>query len=160
REVATADEQARQTAAAQKAARSRETQLIEALTAVDKQLREARELWREQRAEAEQARREVDRLQRECGQAYADLHEAFRTRVNPTLPANWLDTLYPSVEDVDRLRQQANGLPAARQSLREAEESLQKWGERKAQEATVRQNLARVAAELPPNRQTLREDYL
>src|SRR5262249_3986847 len=67
REVATADEQARQTAAAQKAARSRETQLIEALTAVDKQLREARELWREQRAEAEQARREVDRLQRECG---------------------------------------------------------------------------------------------
>src|SRR5262249_4061378 len=97
---------------------------------------------------------------RECGQAYADLHEAFRTRVNPTLPANWLDTLYPSVEDMDRLRQQANGLPAARQSLREAEGSLQKWGERKGQEATVRQKLARVAAELPPNREPLREDYL
>ncbi len=160
REVVAADEQARQTAAAQKAARKQETELTAALTTAQKALGEAREIWIKEKTEAEQGRKEVDRLQRECGQSYADLPEAFRIHVNPALPANWLDTVYPNPEHMDRLRQQANGLPAARQGLRVAEESLQKWGERKAQEATVRQNLARVTAELPPNRQTLREDYL
>src|SRR5205823_3321295 len=133
----------------QNAARAKEQQLRDDLKAAEKQLREAREKFLEEKSEAEQARREVERLQRECGQVYADLPEAQRVRVSPAPPASWLDTAYPSVAELTQLRQQAGGLDGARRTLREAEDALQKWGEHKGRESTIRDNLRRMQAELP-----------
>jgi DNA repair exonuclease SbcCD ATPase subunit len=159
REAAAADERARKTAAEQEAARAEEQRLRDELRAAEKNLAEAREQFREEKATADQAHKDVERLQRDCAQLYAELPEAYRDRVSPALPANWLETTYPTAADLTKLRQQAAGLDAGRQGLRAAEEALQKWGEHKGRESTVRDNLRRMQAELPADRRSLRQDH-
>ncbi|MCI0462953.1 MAG: SMC family ATPase [Gemmataceae bacterium] len=159
-EATSADERAKKTATAQEAAQKNERALTEALTDLEKRLAEAREAFREEKSRAGHAREDVERLQRECAQTYADLPEPFRVRVSPTLTASWLETLYPTPEDLSEERQRVSGLSAARQCLSEAENALKKWGELKAQEATIRQTLTRMQEELPPNRKELRQEHI
>ncbi len=159
-EVAVTDERYRKAAAEQKEARDREQRLRADYEATDRKLREAREQFVKEKTEADQARAEVERLQRDCAAVYAELPERQRIRVAPALPASWLDTTYPGPEDVARLREQVSGLEAARAGLREAEAALQKWGEHKGHEASILQNLARMRAELPADRQALRQEHV
>jgi DNA repair exonuclease SbcCD ATPase subunit len=157
--VAEAEAQQREAAAVQKAAQATEKQTREQAERLDKQLATAREEFVEQRHRAEQARKDVERLQAECGQSHALLPEPFRTRVGAAPPENWLATTFPRADDLVALRQEAGGLPTARQRQREAEEALQQWAQRKAQEGTVRQSLARLQADLPADRSALRRDH-
>jgi DNA repair exonuclease SbcCD ATPase subunit len=158
--VVAADERYQKAAAGQSTARASEQQLRADFEATDKQLREAREVFVGKRSEADQAHRDVERLQRECGQTYAELPERQRIRVASSPPACWLDTTYPAAEDVVKLRQEASGLNGARQALRAAEEAQQKWVEHKGREAALRQTLERLQAELPANRDALREEHV
>ncbi len=158
-EVIDADDRAKKTAAEQKAARQREADLTVEVADREKALADAREDYVREKAEADQARKEVERLQRECAQTYADLPDSFRERVSPTLPGSWLDTTYPTAEELARERQRASGLPTVRKGLADAEKAMQHWGLLKDREATLRQTVARLQTELPANPQGLRQDH-
>ena len=69
----------------------------------------------------------MDRLQKECAQAYGELPEDERQRIAPGPGADWPATQYPGTDDLQALRSRANGLTAARQLLEQAEQTLQQW---------------------------------
>ena len=103
---------------------------------------------------------DVERLQRECCQTYSELPVPFRIQVSPDLPRSWLDTVYPSAAELDSLREQATKLDASRRRLREAQQANDQWTGLKAQEAAAVQTLARLQADLPAQRETIRQDHL
>jgi DNA repair exonuclease SbcCD ATPase subunit len=157
--VAEADEKRKEAAAAQKDAQAKEKQAREQAERLDKALAEAREQFVEQRHRAEQGRKDMEGLEEDCGRLCGLLSEPFRARVAAAPPAGWLETTFPTAADLEALRREAAGLPAARQRLRDAEDVLRQWAARKAQEGTVRQNLARMRADLPADRDGLRRDH-
>ncbi|HEV3262384.1 MAG TPA: SMC family ATPase, partial [Gemmataceae bacterium] len=159
-EVAAATKHLEEAMAGQQAAQRQEQELRDQLTGLEKKLGEAREEFLDQRQQAEQARKDVDRLQRECGQAYGDLPEAFRNKVSPAPPADWLVTAYPTGEELAAARQEAGGLAVAHQRLHEAVETQQQRNNLLGQEATIRQSLARLQAELPADPQRVRQDHV
>jgi DNA repair exonuclease SbcCD ATPase subunit len=159
-EVAAAEGQARAATAAQQAARENEQQLCVQLAAMEKTRLEAREEFREHRQQADQAHKDIERLQRECAQSYGELATPFRAKVSPQPPADWLATAYPTPRELAAAGEQAAGLSAARRRLREAEEALQHWNQLKGQEATVRQGLERLRAELPADPAQFRQEHV
>ena len=141
----------REAAALRQAAQEQERRIGIDLATADKSLQEAREHYRDQHHQAEQARKDVERVQRECGQTYSELPLPFRTRVSPDLPMNWLDTVYPTVSELEALRQQASALDGSRRGLREAQQLHGQWTTLKGQAAAA-QGLARLRpcpADLP-----------
>jgi DNA repair exonuclease SbcCD ATPase subunit len=160
RAVAAADNRFRQAAAVRQAAQEREQQLREQLAALDQKLLEAREEFRDQRHQADQALKDVERLQRECGQTAGELAEPFRSKVRLPPSGDWLDTVYPTPEELAAARQEAAGMDASRQRLREAEEALRAWNRLKSQEAVLRQSLERLRAELPADPPALRQEHV
>lgn len=159
-EVAETEKKYQQTANVRKAALVREQELAGRLEEQQKALQEARGDYREQKQQAEQARKDVERLQRECGQGYGELPESFRLRVHPTPPADWLDTTYPAVEDVASIRREVSGHLLIQRRLREAEEVESQWRSLRGREEAVRQNLARVRADLPADPPAVRKDHV
>jgi DNA repair exonuclease SbcCD ATPase subunit len=161
REKQVAEAQARQQKAAdeQQTARANEKANRDHLATLERQLADARELFLEQRHLGEQARRDVERLEANCGQTCAMLAEPFRSRVAPSPPSAWLETIFPTVHDLEELKQESAGLSLTCERFRAATEVFQIWTQRKAQEGTIRQSLARVQAELPSDRLALRRDY-
>ena len=107
----------------------------------------------------EQAQADAARLQEECGQIYGELPGAHRTRVGPSLPADWLATLYPSGADLSALRTEAAGLSASRQLLQQAEQVRDAWHKLTAQEASKLQEIARLQQELPADRDAVRREH-
>jgi DNA repair exonuclease SbcCD ATPase subunit len=160
REAAAAERQFQKAAAEQEAAQKHERELGERLAALDRQLREAREEFREKRTKAEGARRDAERLERECGRTYHELPAPFRTPISPAVPADWLDTVYPTAGELAGAGKQASGLPAAARSFRAAQEVQTKWTGLTAQEAAARQTLARLQAELPADRASVRGQHV
>jgi DNA repair exonuclease SbcCD ATPase subunit len=144
---------------AQKSAQSLEQTTRELLTRLDGELGAFRERFVELRHVAEQAHRDVERLETDCGQIHALLNQPFRGRVARTPPSRWLETTYPTTADLEGLQQEAAEVAAGRQRLQEAEEVLQTWSQRKAQEETIRQTLARMEAELPADRAAMRRQH-
>jgi DNA repair exonuclease SbcCD ATPase subunit len=157
--VAEADAHWQEAAATQQASQTAEQRTAEEMKHLEKQLTEAREEFLAQRHQAEQAHKDVERLQGECSQVYGLLGEPFRGRIAPAPPTDWVKISYPTAADVEGLRRQSAGLLAARQRLHETEELLQTWQQRKAQETTIRQSLERMRAELPADRSALRRDH-
>jgi exonuclease SbcC len=158
-EVRQAEERAKQASEAQRQARTAEQAARDQLTQADKAHQEARLEYRDGQNQAKQARADVERLQAECGQLYRDLPESFRLQIAPTPPQDWLATRYPTADDLDALRNQADGLPAARRSLQEAEKVQQRWGELKARESACLATLNRLRGELPPDHEKVRADH-
>jgi DNA repair protein SbcC/Rad50 len=150
----------REAAALRQAAQEQERRLGNELAAAEKALLEAREDYRDKHHQAEQARKDVDRLERECGQTYSELPLPFRTRVSPDLPTNWLETVYPTAAELDALRRQANALDGSRRGLREAQQVHGKWTTLMAQAAAAQQTLARLQADLPADRQGVRKEHV
>jgi exonuclease SbcC len=159
-EVAQAEQVWREAAAVQQAAAKREQELADRHAQMRQKLEEAREEFRDLKHQGEQAGKDVRRLEQECGQTYAELVEPFRIQVSVQPPADWLQTTYPTAQDLAGLRKQADGLKAARQRLREAEDVLQSWTKLKGQEATLQQGLARLQAELPDKPQEIRQNHV
>jgi len=160
REVAAARKHLEETTAVQQTAHQREQELRDQLRGLETKLREAREEFLCHRHQAEQAVKDLQRLTRECGQTYGELPEVLRSKVSAAPPRDWLDTIYPTAEDLAGVRQEASGLAAARQRLGEAEEVQQQRNRLVGQEATIRQGLARLQAELPGDPQSLRQDHV
>ncbi len=154
-----AEEQLAAATTTQKAKKAQESQLRKQYEEATQHLREAREEYRERKAQADQAVKDVERLERECGVTYHDLTEPFRNQVSPTPPEDWCATAFPQESDLEKLRRQTRELDGVKKTLRDAEDRLQKWTQAKAREATVQQNLARVLAELPRDREPLRRDH-
>src|SRR5262249_40125634 len=75
------------------------------------------------------------------------------------LPVDWLETTYPSEAEVAALRKQAGELNAARRRLDEAEKVFVEWNRLKSQESAARQNVDRLAKELPAERGTVRGEH-
>jgi exonuclease SbcC len=159
-EVSQAEQLWKEAAAAHQAAAKREQQLADQHAQMRAKLEQAREEFRDLKHQGDQAGKDVERLERECGQTYAELAEPFRTSVSAAPPADWLQTTYPTAADLAGLRKQAESLKAARQRLREAEDVLQAWTKLQGQEATLQQSLARLQAELPGRPQELRQKHI
>jgi exonuclease SbcC len=152
---ACADEAAEQ----QRQAEAEEQKLFTAWTAAEEEYQKAREDYSDCTAEIRNVQKTLARFQMECAQLYAELPEGFRQRVSPAAPADWLATSYPSVEDVQAVRNEVRGLEAARQAVRKAEKAHQEWNGLKAQETLAQENLTRLVRDLPANREALRQEH-
>jgi exonuclease SbcC len=159
KDLADAGQALHRAAETQSVARRTEQEMHERDAALDRQLQESREAFKEQRALAEQAQREVERLQEECGQNWSELAEPFRQRVAAALPADWLETTYPTYDDIGALRQQAGELNTARRRLEDAQNIFTEWNTFKGLETAARHNLARLEKELPADRQAIRTEH-
>lgn len=156
RDLADAEKHFKETATRQKSAQAHEQKLRDQVQALEKQVAEARDDFRDQKKEAEQAQKDEERLQGDLARLYAQLPVAFRQRISPGPPADWLATNYPSGDDLNQLRNTVAGLSAAKKRLGEAEEVLQKWSQFKGQESTLRSSLARLRAGLPKDHAAVR----
>ncbi len=157
--AAEAEEQYREATDAHKLAHAAEKKRREQFAASEKAYQQARDEYRDAQAQLRQARADVERLRGECAQVYGELPEAFRARVSPEPPADWTATTYPSDADLAALRQEADGLAAARRCVQQAEGVQQQWSRLKAQEATCLASLNRLQAELPRDREAVRQEH-
>jgi exonuclease SbcC len=147
-------------AGVQQAAQKKEQELREQFDRLVQERQTARDEYAEQQRLARQAQDDIERLQRDCAQAHGELAEPFRARVSPAPPADWLQTTYPTENDLAELRRQVNGLPAARQRQQEATAVVQRWSGLRAQLATIATSLERLRAELPSDPQAVRQRHL
>jgi exonuclease SbcC len=158
-EVAEAERRARAATEAHRQARDEEAKLREQVAQLDRSRQDLRVEYSTSKKEVEQAQKDVARLQQECGQVYAELPEPYRGRVSQAVPADWTATAYPTAADLSTLRNEASGMPAARQALHQAERVQQQWSTLKTQEADMLKNLGRVQADLPADRDAVREEH-
>jgi DNA repair protein SbcC/Rad50 len=158
-QLAVAEAAAQQSTAKQRQASEQEQVLREQLVALEAQLVSARESYRTHYALAEQTRREVERLQRECALSYQELTLPFKSQVSATLPADWLTTVYPTADDLSGARRQVGTLPARQRALQEATDQLNQWHQLQGQLTTVRQALERLQTDLPGDRAVLRQTH-
>jgi DNA repair exonuclease SbcCD ATPase subunit len=158
--VGEAEAAAAEASKARRAAHQKQQDLRGELKAVEELLQKAREDYRERAHLSEQMRKDVERLQRDCGQSYGELPLPYRLKVSPGEPASWLETRYPEADELDALRQQATALDASRRRLGEAQEINNQWTALKGQEAAAGQSLARLQADLPAQRDNVRQDHV
>jgi DNA repair exonuclease SbcCD ATPase subunit len=157
--VTEAESRAQEKDEARQAAQVCEAELRAQLAGLEERRGDAREEFRACRLQVDQARQEVDRLQGECRQTHAELADPFRTRIAATPPADWTTTTYPDADELAELRQTAGSLTEARDRLREAERIQMRWNQLKAQENPLRQTLARLQADLPADRDAVRQEH-
>jgi DNA repair exonuclease SbcCD ATPase subunit len=149
----------KQTAAAHTESQEAEQAIHQQYDQAEKVRQDARVEFGERKEQSARTRQEVARLQTECGHGYSELPPEFRSRVSPAAVADWLATIYPTADDLARVRAEAAGLPAARQALHQAEQLQQQWSRLKAQEEGALANLERLRVELPADRQGVRQRY-
>jgi exonuclease SbcC len=154
-----AEAEEKQAAATFRSARDAERAAREQSEQADKVRNDARVEYTEHKAAVARAGQDIARLRTECGQLYAELPVDQRTRVSPALPADWLATAYPGAADAARVRAEADGLPAAREELRKAEQVYEAYGRLRAQESAALGNLDRLRRELPANREAMRQEH-
>ena len=105
KEVAGAEEQVQAAEKELKSRRKVEATLGEqhkALLAVASQAHQ--EMVKAQRQQNDAAR-DAERAGKSCTDAYGNLEDAFRTRLSPTPPADWLATVYPATADLAQLQE-------------------------------------------------------
>jgi DNA repair exonuclease SbcCD ATPase subunit len=158
-EIAAAEKTLADAAAAQKAAQKKEQQARKQLDELEKKLQETREAFKEQRTLAEQAARDVERLQQESRQAWIELPQVYQERIAKEPAADWSTTSYPTVEELAELRRRAQGMKAAREQAENAEKVFTEWNTFKGQETAARQQVARLEAELPADRESIRSEH-
>jgi exonuclease SbcC len=144
----------------QRAALKGEQSLLKELEALTGQLEGARDEYRDARAAAVQARKDADRCRDECGRAWGDLQEPFRSRVAAAPPDDWSATAWPGADDLTALRHEAKGVSAARLALREAQERQMRRLELDAKAATTKNVLREMEAELPRDVGALRRKHV
>src|SRR5262245_38528559 len=136
--------------AVQTAAVAAETAARDQFDTADKELNRLREEYRDTRKEWELAGKDVDRLGQECRLAHRSLPDAYREKVSPTEPADWLATVWPTADEQRALKNEAGDLDVARRQLREAQELKSKADKLHAERAAAEETLQRVKALLPP----------
>jgi DNA repair protein SbcC/Rad50 len=129
------------------------------LEKAQRNLQEAREEYRAHQAENKQSLADVDRLQKECAQAYGELPETMRQQIGAGPGLDWPTTGYPTDSDLQTLRSRANGVTTARQLLQKAEQTLQQWQHLKTLETSTAATLLRLQSELPTDPQEVRRKH-
>jgi exonuclease SbcC len=159
REAEQAEEKLKQASLALRSGREEEKRLQAEAEAIQKAYQEARDEFRDTQNHSNQARTDQTRLRNECVRLYGDLPAEIRPRISATIPADWLETDYPSERELEQLTGQAEGLSAARQRLYKAEATLQQWNKLKAREADKLATVQRLQGELPADRETVRRTH-
>jgi DNA repair exonuclease SbcCD ATPase subunit len=149
----------REATAAQEAACKQEERLRARYDGLEKARQEARERFQEQKGQAERAEDEALRLQQDCRRVWDDLPPEHRTRIAAGPLDDWTETTHPAAADLDLLRRETLGVAAADKRVGEADRVRSEWVKKKAEEATIRQNLARLRTSLPPDLSSLRRDH-
>src|SRR5262249_1136489 len=108
-EVQRANERLQKATADLRAAQKEEERLRKEDSVAQKNYQEAREEYREVQSQAQQAHADVLRLQNDCGRAYDEFPEGSRRRISASRPADWLETDYPRLQDLETLRAEAAG---------------------------------------------------
>jgi DNA repair exonuclease SbcCD ATPase subunit len=157
--VAAAEADDKKAAATLKAARAAEGSARETLDKAEKTRNDARVEYSDCKAALARAEQDGLRLRSECGQAYAELPADQRHRVSAVPPPDWLATTYPDADDVARVRTGAEGLPAAKEELRRAEQSYENWGRLQALASAAITSLERLMQEFPPDREAIRREH-
>ncbi|HEX5270576.1 MAG TPA: SMC family ATPase, partial [Gemmataceae bacterium] len=160
KEIAEARARNEEAATAQRAALKAERALVQELEALTTQLNDARVEYRDAHNAVQQARKDAERCRDECGRAWRELHEPFRSRVASAPPDDWSATTWPAPDDLAALRREAEGVGAARRALREAQERQRRWLEVQAQAATTRNMVKEMEAELPRDVGALRRKHV
>jgi DNA repair exonuclease SbcCD ATPase subunit len=108
----------------------------------------------------QEAHKDAERCRDECGRAWRELNEPFRSRVATAPPDDWSATAWPGPDDLVALRREAEGLGAARRALREAQERQKRWLEVQAHAAATRNTVKEMEAELPRDVGALRRKHV
>jgi exonuclease SbcC len=142
------------------AAREAEGKFSGEFQKIEQDLLTAREAFRDVQKQAQQSRKDSERLGSECERAYKELPDPFRGRVSTSLPADWSTTLYPAASDLEGARPTAQNLVSARHDLEKARAQQTRWSNLNAQLGTLRQALDDLSATLPRNPQEVRRDFV
>jgi exonuclease SbcC len=145
RELAEARERNAKAATVQRTALKDEKKLLDKLQAKLRELEATRTEYSEVRTAAKQAGKDAERYRDECQQTWSELPEALRK----TPSEDWIQTTFPTSDYLSSVRREAQGLEAARQTLRAAREAHQHWSVLQDRVATARAALQAQQAELP-----------
>jgi DNA repair protein SbcC/Rad50 len=156
---ASAEADSRQAAEAQKGAAHAEEQLLVRKQEIDRQLTEARERFREHRGRQQECERDAQRHSSDCLRIYAELPDAFRSRIAPSAPEDWPAESYPGLADLERLRQEVQGKPEALRRLQEAQDVHERWSILQIERATTQRALEAQEASLPADVTSLRSRH-
>jgi DNA repair exonuclease SbcCD ATPase subunit len=157
--VKAAEADDKKAAAALKAGREAEGTAREAFDKAEKARNDARVEYSDCKAALARAEHDGLRLRTECGQAYAELPPDHRNRVSATPPSDWLATTYPDADDMARVRAGAEGLPAAKDELRKAEQTYESWSRLQALASAAIASLERLMQAFPPDREAIRREH-
>jgi exonuclease SbcC len=159
RELDAASAKHRESAERQTAARTAETAARDQFDAADRELTRLREEWRETNKEEELAAKDVDRLTLECRVACESLPEAYRTKVSPHVPDDWLAATWPTADEQRRLKKESGELDAARMQLKNAQVAQTKFDKLHAERESVAKLIEQVKKGLPKgDPDTLRQE--
>jgi exonuclease SbcC len=139
----------REAAERQTAARTAETAARDQFDAADRDLTRLREEWKETKKEEELAAKDVDRLTLECRRAYESLPEAYRSRVSPRIPDDWLATAWPTADEQRVLKKESGELDAARTQLKNAQAAQTRFDKLHAERESVEKLIEQVKKGLP-----------
>ncbi|MBO0700807.1 MAG: SMC family ATPase, partial [Zavarzinella sp.] len=141
KELKAASARHKQTAAAQAAAATAETAARDQFDAADQELTRLREEYRDTKKEWELAGKDVERLTQECRLAYRSLPDAYREKVSPAEPGDWLATVWPTADEQRVLKKEAGDLETARRQVRNAQEQKSKSDKLHAERAAAEETL-------------------
>jgi exonuclease SbcC len=144
---------------ARKAAVKEEKRLLDRKKDLERQIEELREGVRDCRGRRQQAERDAERHQAECGRIYRDLAEPFRLQIGPSPPHDWPRTAYPTAADLGALRLQVRELEGVRQRQRQARTDLDQWNKLHGQLETARRTLAAQETDLPAGGTGARQEH-
>jgi DNA repair protein SbcC/Rad50 len=149
REVKNAGIRHRDSVRAQETAVAAETTVRDQFDAAENALHRLREEYRDTKKEAEQAVREVSRLNEECSHAFHALPERYSTQIRVSSPIDWLASDWPAVEELRSLRAEAGELDASRIQLRNAQTLQTKFDKLYAERQAAHTTLEQVKRQLP-----------
>jgi DNA repair exonuclease SbcCD ATPase subunit len=165
-EKAKRESEAKQAAAAHAAAktdRERAAAQTEALTAREAELvaelGRLREQFKDHAHAAKTAQAEGQRLAASLRLRYAELPADSQRRIAPAEPADWTRTTYPERDELVALRREAEGLDAAKRSLKAATDTATKAAGLRSRMDQARQALDRLAPRLAGDPVALRKEH-
>lgn len=141
-------------------AAAREQEASAAAEAIQKQVGDLRDAYKDHQAHARQAAADVKRLTDSLGLRYAELPAEYQAKVARTAAADWTRTTFPERDELVALRREVGGLDGAKRQLQQAQATQAKWHRLRAQAEVARGTLTKLRAGLPGGDPTkLREEH-
>ncbi len=157
--VAAAEEQLRHASASVDAARGAAEAAKADLDGAQHQLDEATRKVKALQDALKDHARDAQRYIGDCGDAYGELTEPFRSRVDPGGSGDWPATTFPTPEDLGVARREVQGLTEARTRLEVIEATSHEKAKTRDQWEYAKQNFTDLAAALPEDLTAPQRDY-